>query len=199
MSQSPPPTRANATRSYSADVDIGTKLFAKVRASTPPHPDELANELYAVQMKLREALSSPRLTVAKFLGPLLLAPSMLYPPLFVGLASASVVGLVGLAVRSSRRGAEVRQFMRNAQIGHSRAIEPGATHATIRIEITDGDRTFTARIPRSWSRATRDEDMTKMPTLFAPHSNIVIAQDARGQLLLGEIEEEPLPRATLRR
>lgn len=184
-------------------MDIGTKLFAKVRASTPPHADELANELYAVQMRLREARTSPTLTVAKFVGPLLLAPSMLFPPLFIGLASASVVGLVGLGVRSARRSAEVKQFTQNAQVGEARALGSEQRDrfgfSYLRIEIHDGERTFTARITRSWSRSFPDADLARIPTLFAPHSTVVISHDPRGELILGEVEDAPLPRATLRR
>ncbi len=195
------PARAIETRRYSESVDIGTKLFAKVRASTPPHADELANELYAVQMRLREARTSPMLTVAKFVGPLLLAPSMLFPPLFIGLASASVVGIAGLAVRSSRRSAEVKQFTRNAQVGEARAIgseqRDRLGFSYLRIEIRDGERTFTARITSA--RGLHETQLTNIPTLFAPHSNVVISHGPGGELVLGEVEDEPLPRATLRR
>jgi hypothetical protein len=191
---------------------LGKLLLAQMRESTPPHPDALAVRLRAAHDHLRANQGRAVLmTVGQFAAPLVLVPAFyLSMPLFVGIVGAALVGTGRVVVRSRQRSQEVTEFARNAQIGEARALTNGTNapdlaayetermgRAYLRIEITDGDRTFTARLVRERPRGFGSVNFETLTTLFAPHSNIVIAFDTRGEMILGTVESEPLPTARL--
>lgn len=193
---------------------LGKVLLAKVRASSPPHGDNLAAELRLAHDRLHENQTRLLLTIGQFAAPLIFVPSyFLSTALFAALSIASVGFGARVFTRSRRRTHDVREFARRARLADARALrnstpstEGSAAYelerhgqASLRIEIPDGERTFTARITRERPRGFQSMDFTRIPTLFAPGSDVVIAFDPRGEMILGAVEHEPLPRATLQR
>lgn len=191
--------------------DRGKLLLAKVRVSTPPHDEALAAQLRWAHDHLRESQGRVLMTVGQFAAPLVFLPAFyLSMPLFVALVGASVVGAGRAVMRSRRRGEEVREFARSAVIGEARALPSGSGGRDIaayevermgrvylRVEIRAGDASVTAQLVRERPRGFGNVSLEKMTVLFAPHSNVVIAFDTRGEMILGKVEMEPLPRAAL--
>jgi hypothetical protein len=151
------------------------------------------------------------MTVGQFAAPLVFVPAFyLSMPLFVGLVGASLFGAGRVVMRSRRRGEEVRELARNARLGEARALPNGTNgpgvaayetersgRAYLRIEVRDGDASFTASLVRERPRGFGSVDLERISVLFAPYSNVVIAFDARGEMILGKVESEPLPQAWL--
>lgn len=192
-------------------ADLGKALLAKVRASRAPHDDALAAQVRLAHDHLRENQGRILMTVGQFAAPLVFVPAFyLSIPLFVGLVGASMFGATRIVLRSRRRTEEVRELGRNAQVATARAMPNGSNlpgvagyetersaYAFLRIEIQDGDRTFTARLVRERPRGFTSVNLERITVMFAPHSSVVIAFDARGEMILGSVESEPLPRARL--
>ena len=195
--------------------ELGTALLARVRASTPPHDDALAAQLRVAYHQLRRDQGRTLMAVGQFAAPLVLLPAMyLALPLFVGLVGASVFGLGRVALLARRRNEEVRELARNAMVGEARPL-PSASpprkgslgaalyeierggYAVLRIEVRDGEASFTARLVRERPRGFGTVSLERIPVVFARHSNVVIAFDTRGEMILGTVEAEPLPRARL--
>ncbi len=163
------------------------------------------------------------MTMGQFAAPLVMLPAYYFSlPLFAGLVGASVVGAGRVFVRARRREEEVRELARNARVGEARALPGGAPssaprgssggaeaeivgaarfesermgRAYLRIEVPHGDGSFTVRLVRDRPRGFSTVAVEGIPVLFAPHSNIVIAFDTRGEMLLGAVELAPLPKA----
>jgi hypothetical protein len=192
-------------------ADLGKALLARVRASRAPHDDALAGQVRLAHDHLRENQGRVLMTVGQFAAPLVFVPAFyLSLPLFVGLLGASVFGAGRVVARSRRRTEEVRELGRNARVASARAIPNGTNlpgiaayeterraYANLRIEIRDGDRTFTARLVRERPRGFTSVSVDRITVLYAPLSSIVIAFDMRGEMILGTVESEPLPRARL--
>ncbi|MGE0399416.1 MAG: hypothetical protein AB7T06_22070 [Kofleriaceae bacterium] len=188
---------------------LGKALLAKVRASKPPHDDTLAAQLRFAHDQLRGNQGRVLLTVGQFAAPLVLVPAFyLSLPLFVALIGAAAVGAGRVVTRTRRRGEEVRELARNAMLGEARALPNGTNgpgiaayetermgNAFLRVEIRDGDGSFTARLMRERPRGFGSVDVARINVLFARESNVVIAFDSRGEMILGQVESEPLPRA----
>jgi hypothetical protein len=200
-------------------AELGKALLARVRASTPPHDDELTAQIRFVHDHLREKQGRVLMTVGQFAAPLVMVPAFyLSLPVFVGLVGATLVGAGRVVVHTRRRNEEVRELARNAKVGEARALSSGpriggreaevvgaaafeierAGRAYLRIEVRDGDVSTTARLMRERPRGFSSVSVERIPVLYAPHSNVVIAFDTRGEMMLGKVEAEPLPRAMLR-
>lgn len=189
--------------------ELGKALLANVRASTPPHGDALAAQLRTAHDRLRSDQSRLLMTISQFAAPLVLVPAFyLSFPVFIGAVGATVVGAGRVALRSRRRSEEVRELARHARIAEARALRNGNPgddvtayeterfgNAYLRIEVPDGDRTFTARLVRERPRGFGQMSFDKITTLYAPHSSIVIAFDTRGEMILGTVESAQLPQA----
>jgi hypothetical protein len=201
-------------------AELGKALLARVRASTPPHDDTLAAQLRFAHDHLRGNQGRGLMTVGQFAAPLVMVPAYYFSlPLFVCLVGASVVGAGRVFMRSRRRDEEVRELARNAKVGEARALPSGAANsatrggaeaeivgaakyeteamgrAYLRIEVRHGDVSFTARLVRDRPRGFGSVGMERIAVVFAPHSNVVIAFDTRGEMILGRVESEPLPEA----
>lgn len=190
---------------------VGKVLLAKVQASTPPHDDALAEQIRRAHARLRENQGRLLITVGQFAAPLVIIPAYyLSLAAFAGLVGASVLGAGRAIIRSRRRLEEVRELGKHAQVGEARALPNGTAgrgllgyetermgRAYLRIEIRDGARSFTAQLVRERPRGFTTVNLERITVLHAPHSSAVIAFDARGEMILGEVEAELLPRARL--
>lgn len=204
--------RAGSER-YSGGVNaaFGRTLQDKVRASTPPHDDQLAAQLRAAHDHLRENQGRVLLTVSQFAASLVLIPAFyLSLPAFAAVVGGAVIGAGRLVWRGRRRAEEARDLSRNAVLGEARALPNGTGapgiaayeterlgRAHLRIEVRDGERTFTAQLVRERPRGFGNVSLERMTVIYAPHAAVLIAFDKRGEMMLGEVESEPLPEARL--
>ena len=189
-------------------------LAARVLESTAPHPRELAADLVRVHDALFEDQTRGIHGAATILLGGVGCAAAAFPVAVAPLGCAAAIGIGSVLTRAVRRYREVRRFGRDAQLVTARAVAPswhcercaasetGFEHddafgrSYLLLEIPDRERLTIARVTRSWSRSFFDSDLSRIPTLYAPSSDVVLCFDPRGEPILGQVETRPLPRAT---